>query len=163
MTVAQPEIHTILKDLSDVSNAGYAIALHVRYTTPTFLFQSYTKDWLDYYSKNGFVMSDPTVAWGFENTGHIAWSALADKDSAGVLAKAATFGMVYGLTCALEVDESRSISSFSRADRAFTSEETQQLLAQTENLHAITANLDSLSPETSAILRTMSVQFTHSR
>jgi hypothetical protein len=32
-----------------------------------------------------------------------------------------------------------------------------------ENLHVATTDLDQVSPETSAAMRTMSVQFTHSQ
>ena len=120
---AQLEIRHILGDLMDTATAGFALAFHVRFTTPSFLFQTYPKDWLDYYSQNGLVMSDPTVAWGFENTGAIGWSDLTASDSAGVLAKAAEFGLKHGATCATGSDESRSIGSFARADRDFTDAE----------------------------------------
>tara|TARA_R110002096_G_scaffold275928_1_gene469649 strand:+ start:836 stop:1321 length:486 start_codon:yes stop_codon:yes gene_type:complete len=158
---AQLEIRHILGDLMDTATAGFALAFHVRFTTPSFLFQTYPKDWLDYYSQNGLVMSDPTVAWGFENTGAIGWSDLTASDSAGVLAKAAEFGLKHGATCATGSDESRSIGSFARADRDFTDAERAMCMEKLEILHAATSKMRALSPETAAALRTMSVQFTH--
>lgn len=157
----QSEIRDTLADLKGIANAGYALAFHVRFTTPTFLFQTYPKDWLDYYSQNGLVMSDPTVAWGFENVGAISWSGLADADSKGVLKSAGEYGLNFGTTCALEDDGSRSIGSFARNDREFTAQEQSTLMEKMENLHAAMANLKTLSPETANALRMMSVQFTH--
>lgn len=158
----QPEIHKLLGDMKQIATAGFALALHVRFTTPTFLFQTYAKNWLDHYSQNGFVMSDPTVAWGFENTGAIKWSELAEQDTMNVLTKAAEFGLKFGTTCGVEVDESRSIGSFSRTDREFDAAETKSLVEMMGKLHTLTADVKAISPETAAALRTMSVQFTHS-
>lgn len=157
----QPEIRNTLAELKKIATGGFAIAFHIRYTTPTFLFQTYSKEWLDYYSQNGLVLSDPTVAWGFENTGAIDWSELAATDTAGVLAKAAEFGLKFGSTCAIEDGADRSIGSFARADRAFSAEELALLTGYIESLHAATADIKTLSPELASELRMMSVQFTH--
>lgn len=157
----QLEIRHILAEIKKVATGGFAIALHIRYTTPTFLFQTYSKEWLDYYSQNGLVMSDPTVAWGFENTGAVRWSVLSAADTAGVMAKAAEFGLKFGTTCAIEEDADRSIGSFARADRELSAEETTLLTDRMKSLHMVTANLKTLSPETASELRMMSVQFTH--
>lgn len=155
----QLELRHTLAELKKIATSGFALAFHVRYTTPTFLFQTYAKDWLDYYSQNGLVMSDPTVAWGFENAGAIRWSAL--TDTAGMLEKAAEFDLKFGTTCAIEEGANRSIGSFARADREFSDAETAILVDHMDKLHAATANLTTLSPETAAELRMMSVQFTH--
>ncbi|MCO4848318.1 MAG: autoinducer binding domain-containing protein [Yoonia sp.] len=159
----QLEIHRLLEEVQKIATAGFALAFHVRFTTPTFLFQTYASDWLDHYSQNGFVMSDPTVAWGFENTGAIKWSELAEQDTMNVLTKAAEFGLKYGTACGVEAGESRSLGSFARADREFDADETKMLVDMMTKLHMLTANIKTISPETNAALRTMSVQFTHSR
>ncbi|MDG1376566.1 MAG: autoinducer binding domain-containing protein [Yoonia sp.] len=157
----QDEIRNTLARLKELASGGFALAFHVRYTTPSFLFQTYPKPWLDYYSQNGLVLSDPTVAWGFENTGAIRWSVLAHSDTADVLKKAAEFDLNFGLTCAVEDGPHRSIGSFSRTDREFTDAESALLVAEMAKLHQLTADLKTLSPETAAQLRMMSVQFTH--
>ena len=90
---------------------GYAAALHINFTTPDFLFQTYPADWLAIYSQKGFVMQDPTVLWGFENLGTVRWSDLTRNDHAGVMKEATKFGMKYGLTVAVEQGGSRSIAS----------------------------------------------------
>lgn len=158
----QTEIRNTLEKLKEVATGGFALAFHIRYTTPAFLFQTYSKDWLDHYSNNGFVLSDPTVAWGLQNTGATRWSDLGDSDQSGVLVKAAEFGLNFGTTCAIEDGDSRSICSFSRADREFTATETVLLLESSETLHRATSDLKTLSPETNKKLRMMSVQYTHS-
>ncbi|WP_458790257.1 autoinducer binding domain-containing protein [Yoonia sp. MH D7] len=158
---SQVEIRHILAALKETATGGFALAFHVRFTTPTFLFQTYPKDWLDYYSQKGLVMSDPTVAWGFENSGVISWADLRAEDTGAVLEKAAEFGLVYGATCAMQSDDSRSIGSFARADRDFTPQERDMLNDKLQILHRATASIKELSPETATALRTMSVQFTH--
>lgn len=157
----QIEIRNILAELQVLAPAGYATAFHVRFTTPTFLFQTYPKAWLDYYSQNSLLMSDPTVLWGMENTGFVDWSELVAVDDAGVIEKAAKHGMVYGITCATDEGDSRSLGSFCRSDRPFSDEEKQSLHARLIDLHNHLAQIKTISPETTAAIRKMSVQFTH--
>ena len=95
----QDTIQDKLGKLKEAAPAGYALAMHVRFTAPTFLFQTYDRKWLDYYSQNGLVMSDPTVHWGFENRGFVLWSDLVASDTAKVMEQAATYGLNYGVTC----------------------------------------------------------------
>jgi LuxR family transcriptional regulator len=156
-----PRIALVLGEMQDQSPAGYAIALHVRFTTPTYLFQTYPESWSDHYSKNGLVMQDPTVAWAFEHTGTIRWRDLASSDAAGVLTAAAGHGLAYGFTLSQDRDNSRSLSSFSRSDRDFTDAEIAAIVDLADELHDLTANGASLSAETRDNLRAMSVRFTH--
>lgn len=150
-----------LADLQALAPAGYAIAMHVRFTTPTFLFQTYDRKWLDYYSQKGLVMSDPTVAWGFENRGVKDWADLAGNDPNGVLKAAKEHGLTYGITCSIGSEASPSFGSFSRADRAFQPDEVTTLSAAMAQLHTATDNIKVLSPETGAALREMSIHYTH--
>ncbi|MEY1555132.1 autoinducer binding domain-containing protein [Yoonia sp. R2331] len=150
-------ISQTLSALKEKAPVGYALAFHIRFTTPTFLFQSYPKAWTDYYSQNGLVMSDPTVAWGFENLGTKRWSELAENDPADVMGKAAEHGLAYGVTIAVEADESRSLSSFARGDREFDAVETAALEADVRRLHEMTAQISALSPDLAQELRKMSV------
>lgn len=156
-----PRIAAVLGDLLRQSPSGYAMALHVQFTTPTYLFQTYPETWTDHYSAAGLVMQDPTVAWAFENVGTIRWRDLMAADSAGVLAAAAGHGLTYGFTYSQDRDGSRSLSSFSRADRDFTDDEIAAICALTDELHDLTANGASLTDETRAQLRRMSVRYTH--
>ncbi len=153
----EKDISETLTQLKDSAPAGYALAFHIRYTTPTFLFQTYPKAWSDYYSQNGLVMQDPTVAWGFEHLGTKRWSELAENDPAGVMAKAAEYGLKFGVTVAIEVDESRSISSFARADREFSDTEVAELRAAMEEIHVLTGQIKAISPEMTQNLRKIAI------
>jgi LuxR family transcriptional regulator len=159
MSQTQYEISEVLEQLGEIAPAGYALGFHIAMTTPKFMFQSYPKAWLDYYSQNGLVMSDPMVAWGFEHTGTSRWSEL--NDPAGVLQKAGEFGMPYGIVCATKSGQSLSICGFARADREFLDTEITDIFAKIEDLHRCTAVRAQLSPETIQELRNMSILFTH--
>jgi LuxR family transcriptional regulator, quorum-sensing system regulator SdiA len=155
------DIQTRLESLKNLAPAGFAMALHVRFTTPAYLFQTYPKAWIDHYNKNGLVMRDPTVRWGFQNNGLINWADLVAEDSAGVIAEAAKHGMKWGITYVVERGDSRSLTSFTRADRAFSADEIGQITAHVDAAHDQTASLQSLTPETRAELVRLSIMFTH--
>lgn len=153
-------IIAILNDLEATAGSGYALALHIRFTSPAILMQTYSKAWTDYYSQNGLVMSDPTVAWGFDNLGTRRWSDLAELDTAGVMAMAADHGLVFGATSAVERDGSRSIGSLARADREFTEAEITGFHAALRDLHDLTTDPDALSDAAVKKIRSMAVRLT---
>ena len=155
------QIQEILRDLEQRSPSGFALAFHIKYTTPDYLFQTYASEWIDVYSRKGLVMQDPTVHWCFDNTGSIRWSDLASEDAGGVLAQAAEYGLGYGVCYATDAGGSRSMASFARNDREFQDDEVDALITRVEELHAMTADLDTLSPETADELHSMSIRFTH--
>lgn len=123
------------------------------------MFQTYPKIWLDYYSRNGLIMFDPMVAWGFENTGTARWSEL--DDSAGVMKKAAEFGLARGVVVVELSDDDRSICGFTKNAAEFTDAEIAELAENVAALHALTADLLRLDPETVTQLRKMSIMVTH--
>lgn len=45
------KIKAILESVEDLAPAGFAIAFHIRLTSPDFLFQTYPKNWIDTYSE----------------------------------------------------------------------------------------------------------------
>lgn len=151
----------ILRRLRLRSPAGFAIALHVEFTTPKYLFQAYEKDWLNHYSSKGLVMHDPTVHWGFDNSGAIRWSALAANDPMGVLTQAAAFGLNYGLTVAVNSEGSLSIASFARGDREMTDIDMAAISADVKELHRVTRGAQSFTPALHETLRQMSIYLTH--
>lgn len=153
----EADITETLRTLKSQVPGGFAMAFHVRFATPTFLFQTYPKAWADHYSENGLVMSDPTVAWGFANTGTCRWSALDLPDPDNVIAQAATYGLNFGVTIAVDVDDSRSFASFADGQSEFTDAEIDAFHNNIKTLHATTAKLHKLSPEVSSNLRKMAV------
>lgn len=150
-----------LEQLNTMCPAGFAIALHIKFTSSRYLFQAYSPAWIDYYSAHGLVMRDPTVLWGFENTGHVRWSTL---DAAGndVMSMAAKFGLNFGFTAALVEHDSRSVASFARSDREFTDEEMATVSELLGQLHEDTLEAETLSPEDHASLKRLSILLTRS-
>ncbi len=151
----------LLGDIAEKSPSGFAIALHVRFTTPAYLFQSYNKDWMEHYSSKGLVMQDPTVRWGLENNGTVKWSDLTHLDSAGVLQDARSFGLEFGVTVAISDAESKTISSFSRSDRDFEASEVDALVKAVTEMHAETLPRDD-DAEFEEAMKRLSIELTHS-
>lgn len=150
-----------LRDLGAESPAGFAIALHISYVSPKYLFQAYPGEWIERYSAEGLVLKDPTVRWGFENTGSVRWSALEGDDPAGVIAMAREHGLGFGVTLALDEGGSRSVASFARNDREFLDPEVARISALLDRLHRDTALVEGLSPSVHEALRRMSIILTH--
>lgn len=133
-------IEQIVVGLDARSPSGCAIALHIHFTTPEYLYQTYSKAWTAIYNENGYVMQDPTVAWSFRNTGTIRWSDLAAEDTMKIYEKAGAYGIAYGFACGVENGGTRSVAGFARADRDYTDTEMQAIAAEVLALHDATAN-----------------------
>ncbi|WP_026352205.1 autoinducer binding domain-containing protein [Yoonia vestfoldensis] len=159
MPATQLQITSILERFNGLAPDGYAIGLNIQYTTPRFMFQTYPKAWLDHYSRNGLLMSDPMVAWGFEHAGTARWSELSDP--AGVMQKAAEFGLSYGVVITEVSEDDRSICGFARKSAEFTDAEIADLAKCVSALHAITADMSRLDPTTVDQLKKMSIMVTH--
>ena len=155
------EVRGILADMQRLCPSGFAVALHVRYATPRFLFQTYRRDWMQRYSEKGMVLDDPTVKWGLQNDGVVDWSDLEVQDEKGVLAEARAHGLRHGFTIAVYDAESRSVGSFARGDRAWTPEEKQSLDALFRRLHAVTMVGEAETAPLSGLLKSLSVELTH--
>lgn len=155
----QDRISALLRKLRAASPAGFAVALHVRFTSPRYLFQSYAKDWLDTYSREGLVLHDPVVRWGFANDGTIRWRDLDDPQ--GVMKRAAAFGLNHGAVIAFVRDGTRSMAGFARSDRDLTDAEIIGLQHILEDLHDLTGGVETLSPAVHMTLKQMSIYLTH--
>lgn len=142
-----------LHELSQIATAGYFIGLHIRFTSPLMLFQTYDPVWTDIYTEKGYAMRDPMVAWGFSTTGACRWSELPVPDTFGIMREAAGFGMVYGVAVACGPVTSRTIAGASRSDREFLPEETAKITAIVNRLHDQSQPPDSLTDAQSEALR----------
>ena len=150
-----------LTKLRNVCNAGFALAAEIEFQAPAFLFQTYPEAWQEEYSNRGFVLKDPTVAWGFSNEGVIGWEELHELDSAGIFEAAKRHGLRHGLAMAQFRNGKRNIASFVRHDRAFTKAEVQSL---TESFTAILAQLERVQiecPEDVERIKSISLALTH--
>lgn len=154
-------IAALLHDLDQRSPAGFAIALHIRFTTPTYLFQTYAKRWMEHYSSAGLVVHDPLVRWGLHNVGRIRWADLEAIDSRGVLERAKDFGLMNGVAIAMVISGSRTIAGFARSDRDYGETEIEALEADLVQLHRATARLSQLSASDQKALTELSIRLTH--
>lgn len=119
--------NALVSDINKLVPFGYGIGLHIRYATPTIMLQTYPQEWTDIYSSAGYVMTDPSVHWGFANVGAIRWSEITLPDPNNIMAQAAEAGLKYGVCVAYEFGESRTISNFANSDREFTDAEMAKI------------------------------------
>jgi len=150
-----------LEALENFAPAGFAIAFHIRLTSPDFLFQTYPKRWTDIYSEKGYVMVDPIVRWGFSNIGAIRWSALGDLDDHNIMKQSLAYDMAYGVAIATETEGSRSVAGFSRADREYSDAEIDLLTVNVQQLHALTETRDGMPKALRDELHKLSIVMTH--
>ena len=147
-------------DLDRRSPAGCAIALHIRFTTPTFMFQTYSKRWMDQYSASGLVLHDPVARWGLHSVGRIRWADLEAIDTEGVLERAKDFGLMNGVAISILISGSRSIAGFARADRDYDEIEMEELESILALLHRETIDQGRLSKSDREALTQLSIQLT---
>lgn len=150
----------LLKRLSALAPAGFAIGLHVRYSTPTFMFQSYPQPWVDTYSREGLMMVDPTVAWGMRQSGSVSWRDLEASDGHGVFDRAREFGIIHGRTWAIHSGDAVTIGSLAKSVRDFTAAEVATATHEIEALHDATQDIDEIDAWTAARIRSMAVTLT---
>lgn len=149
------EVTAIHKQLSALCDTGFAVACHIRYTRPSLLYRTYSKAWIDHYSAQGYMLSDPVVHWGLANTGRVMWSDLAGQDPAGVLPAAKAHGLQNGWTYSTGKPTSRTISGHTRSGPAYTEAEFTRIASLIEELHRLTEGFDTLDPRIQESLRAL--------
>ena len=154
-------IAALLHDLDLHSPAGFAIALHIRFSAPRYMFQTYAKRWLDHYDSAGLLVADPVVGWGMQNVGCITWAELESIDSLNVMGQAKDFGLMNGVAISIFSSGTRSIGGFARADRDFERAEIAEMERLLTQLHDATIDMPQLSREDQAALRALSIRLTH--
>ncbi|SMY07263.1 autoinducer binding domain-containing protein [Flavimaricola marinus] len=135
------------------SPAGFAIGLHLDYTTSKYIFQAYSREWMEVYSRRGFLLSDPTVRWGLENTGHIRWSELEAADPAGVIEAAKGYGLDFGVSVAIAGTESQSLGSFASSEGEFSESAIDLFSERLSKMHEISAKIEPESNDDKRVKR----------
>lgn len=129
-------------EIAQLAPAGYYIALRIGFAFPIEETNALSSDWIDHYTKQRFMLYDPTVRWAYGNVGCIRWSEITLDDPKRVLAQARSFGMRYGLTVSVfdsGKDQQRSLASFTRFDREFSTLEAKLLQVYLTRRHTETA------------------------
>jgi LuxR family transcriptional regulator len=141
-----------LGEMRGICDTGFALAVHIRYTRPTLLYQTYKQDWADHYSEMGYMLSDPTVHWGLANVGSMDWDKLATHDPEGIIEAARSYGLVNGWTYATGPANSRSLGSMTRS-KPFSDAQRTALCGLIDTIHAETENFDAFPPDVQERLR----------
>lgn len=142
-----------LDRLALLCDTGYALAIHIRMTAPSLLYQTYAQDWAEHYSTKGYMMSDPVVRWGLTHTGRVVWDTLTDVDPEGVIAASVSFGLTHGWTYAVGSSSTRTIAGLTRSGRAHTEAEVAEIEAIVDDVHKITDGFDDFPKDLQAKLR----------
>ncbi len=145
----------LLRRVGTLCDSGFALAAHIRYTRPTFLYQNYAPKWMEYYSTKGFMLSDPVVHWGLVNTGSVEWDSLNSQDPEGVLVAAKAHGLNHGWTYSTGPATSRTISGLTRKKTAFSPKDRTEIISLIDQLHEVFDGFETFSPETLAALRAL--------
>jgi LuxR family transcriptional regulator, quorum-sensing system regulator SdiA len=144
-----------LKALSKLSDTGYMLAVHIRYTRPTLMYTTYPEVWLEHYGGTGMMMVDPVVRWAMaEDTpeGHALWNDLAVDDPSGVVVSAAAHGLKNGISFAVGPITSRTIGSVTR-NAPFSDSDITHARALINDIHDLTAALEDMDTDTQEALR----------
>ncbi|WP_101341671.1 autoinducer binding domain-containing protein [Cereibacter azotoformans] len=148
-------VRDLLNDVAAHSDWHFAIGVRIRFANPTLLYQTYPREWINLYADKALIFVDPTVRWGLEHPGVCRWSDLADTDEAGVMGKAAEFGLRYGLVVSVGEASARTLGFFCREDRELDEDEAKFALAQVQNLHDLTEGIGRTTEGQLAELRNL--------
>lgn len=147
------EVASYLSQLGQLCDTGFALAIHIRLTAPSLMYQTYKPEWAEHYSTKDYMLSDPVVHWGLTHTGRVIWSSLLDNDPEGVIPAAVSFGLTHGWTYALGPANSRTIAGLTRSGRPHNAEEIARIEAIVDGLHEATEGFDDFSPAVKDQLR----------
>jgi len=117
-------------DLDELAPAGYYIALRVGFAFPLEERNALPRDWVDFYTRQRFMMHDPVIRWIYSNVGAIRWSAIDIDDPRRVIALGREHGLTYGVAVSCMDENSngqRSFGTFARSDREHTDDEIARL------------------------------------
>lgn len=149
----EAQISTLLQRMVADANWRFAIGVRIRFTNPTLLYQTYPDQWLNYYDSNALLFNDPTIKWGLTSSGIADWVDLADNDDAGVLAKAAEYGLKYGFGVSVGDASQRTLGFFAREETPFTDEEKAHAEGFIVQLHDLTEGVVDLPEDAQDDLR----------
>lgn len=136
--VNSPELRGELAKLDRYAEAGYLLALHIRFTSPLLFYHTFDAAWTDHYSEQGYVLRDPMIAWAFTQVGSARWSDDCILDPFGIIQDAHRFDLRYGVTISAGPIMSRSVCSIARPDREYTDGEIAEIEDLVMILHQIT-------------------------
>jgi LuxR family transcriptional regulator len=154
-TTKEEAVGKALIQLSSFCDTGFALAIHIRYTRPSLLYRTYGQKWIEHYSEQGFMLSDPVVHWGLTNTGTVEWADLSEQDPAGVMRAAVEHGLTNGWTFSFGPATSRTIDGLTKSGAPFTEAERAKIIRIVEEIHALTEGIEAFPANTQDALRSL--------
>lgn len=142
-----------LSRLGKLAPAGYALGLHIRFASAHIMIQTYDSKWIEVYTRNGYMLCDPMVSWGFGTEGSCRWSEIGYPDPHNIFAQAAEHGLRYGVAVSFGQVSSRTIGGFARSDREFTDGEIEHINQTVRLLHRESTPPESLTDAQRLALR----------
>jgi len=124
--------------MQDLAPVGYYLALRVGFAFPMEEINALPSDWVEYYTRERFMLFDPVIRWFYQSAGAVRWSEISISDPRGILEQARGYGLRFGVAIAIYDDNTsglRSFGSFLRGDREYTDDEIQRLRLHVEHLH----------------------------
>lgn len=141
-------LHLSDLDFLHVAPAGHYLALRVGFAFPLEEINALPAGWVEYYTAQRFMMSDPVIRWSYANSGAVRWSDISLDDPRDIFGEARRFGLNFGVAISYYDDNpqgQRSFGSFARSDREFTRAEIDALLQELIRLHECKAPPQNLT------------------
>ena len=126
------------EELNLISPMGHYLALRLGFAFPMEEVNKLPPEWVEHYTSQRFMLSDPVVRWIYANVGAVRWSEITLDDPKRVLPQAQTFGLRYGVAISVfdhNPEGQRSFGNFVRSDREFDSREIAALTKYVEQRH----------------------------
>lgn len=139
-----------------IAQSGFHIMVRTGFATSVETINCYPEDWVNLYTKEGFMLHDPILRWAYENTGSNRWSDLSGDDPKGILDIASDFGLKYGLVISRSSSNGvhrRTIASFAKPDREFDPIEVDFLNIYVEKAHDKSSALLSVTDKEIEVLK----------
>ena len=148
----------LLRSLDEISENGYSIGVGFNGVEPVFVHSTYSKDWVDRYVDQSYLLVDPTIQYGLSSTGWATWKELERLFPASktFFEDAAAFGLNHGNTLAISADGRVSVLSCSGPE--WRGEDLRIARAALYALHALEfepSNAITLTAPVKDVLRMM--------
>ena len=112
-----PKFEDGLAELSETGTAGFTLAFNVSMLGPEHLHSTFPQGWQDEYQERNYFAGDPIFLWAAGKQGFKRWSEIRLPDLRGIMGRASSHGLKYGLVCSLKTGGKRSFMTVARPDR----------------------------------------------
>jgi LuxR family transcriptional regulator, quorum-sensing system regulator SdiA len=144
---AYDDVEGSLNQLASVSPAGFAIGLHLEFTTSKYIFQHYSRTWMEEYSRRGLILIDPDREVGDRERWVDPLVRPRHDRHGGRAVRGRRLRAEVRCPIAVVGRSSRSLGSFASSEREFSEPEIAELSARLKHMHDSTADVEPESSE----------------